>query len=625
MIIIFGFGKKRKSPELRADSNETALLSFFGAYNELDKKSTLEIPTVSACINKIADTVSSLPVKLYQRKDGTVTEISDDFRIKLLNGETGDTMNTADIWKSAVEDYFVGKGAWIFINSDGLNVKSLHYVSNDFLSILSNSDPIFKAFNVLVNGRKYYDFQFIRLLRKTKNGWDNIPIQAENSAILSASYNSLKLENSMSANGGCKSGFLKAKTRLSREAIDEIKGNYASMYDNAKQKDKKVVVLNDGIDFQEISATSAELQMNENKKANSVEICKLFGFPHTVIDGNASEDDNKKFTSAVIALLNQIETALDSSLLLESEKENGFYWAFDTKELTRGSIKERFEAYDIAVRNNILQIDEIRREEDFEPIGFNFLKLGLGDVLYSPVTKTVFTPNTSQTANLATGEVRAEELRGWITKNGKHIFIGDNGGGGAKSESGISGKHSTKTDENTVDLDYINSDDFKNKFKGITNNTKVNEQIYSQSKAMLIHRNGTNKEDMCLINSETGKIEGRQTHSKSDFGVDYNESLNNAVVNNAPYSLISIHNHPTNNPPTGSDLVSNGSKKYKLGLVVTHNGRVFTYKVGNNPFLPKSFDSRVDENRKKGYNEFNAIIETLNQYVVDYGIEWSER
>lgn len=128
-----------------------------------------------------------------------------------------------------------------------------------------------------------------------------------------------------------------------------------------------------------------------------------------------------------------------------------------------------------------------------------------------------------------------------------------------------------------------------------------------------------------MINAETGNIEGRQSKSLSENGVEYNNSLNKAVEHNPPYSLISIHNHPTNNPPTGSDLVSNGSRKYKLVVVVTHNGRVFTYKAGNTPFLANSFDNIVDKNRSRGYNEYEAIVETLKQYQRDYGIEWSER
>lgn len=367
----------------------------------------MEIPTVSACINKIAETISRLPVKLYRKDNNKITEITDDLRLVLLNGETGDTLNTVDMWKAVIEDYFLGNGAWIYLNSDGIRLKSIHYVDSRNISVMANTDPIFKAFDIMVNGRKYYDFQFIRLFRKTKTGYSNIPIQSDNPKILSVAYNALKLEEKMNKNGGNKSGFLKAKTKLSPEALKDVKIGCNALYDT---DNGKIPVLNDGLDFQPVSSTAVELQINENKKVNSVEICKIFGFPHTVIDGGADEDDNKKFTSAVTAILNQIETALDSFTLLEKEKEQGYYFAFDTKELTRGSIRERYEAYEIAVKNHILQVDEIRREEDYEPLGFNFVTLGLGDVLLNPQNMEVFTPNTGQTANLKTGERKESDF-----------------------------------------------------------------------------------------------------------------------------------------------------------------------------------------------------------------------
>lgn len=413
-------------------SAETSILTFFGISGELTREAALEIPTVSACINKIGETISRLPVKLYRKDNEQVTEITDDPRIKLLNGSTGDTLSTVDMWKAAVEDYYLGRGAWIFINSDGFSVRSLHYVDSRNVSILSNTDPVFKAFRVQVNARNYYDFQFIKLLRRTRDGWTNIPLQEESPSVLSAAWNALKLENMMNSNGGCKPGFLKSKNKLSDAAIAAIKDGYRKVYDNEEKRDK-IVVLNEGIDFEAISSTAAELQMNENKKVNSVEVCKLFGFPHTVVDGGASEDDNKKFVSAVIALLNQIETELDNSLLLETEKEQGYYWAFDTKELTRGSLLERMQAYEIAKRNNILQVDEIRREEDYEPLGFNFVTLGLSDVLLDPVNMDVFTPNTGQTKNLLSGEERGYNPNQPRDARGRWAATG--GGGGSPKKS----------------------------------------------------------------------------------------------------------------------------------------------------------------------------------------------
>ena len=367
----------------------------------------LEIPTVSAGINKVAETLSRLPLKLYRKESNKITEIMDDSRLVLLNGETGDTLNTVDMWKAVTEDYFLGNGAWIYLNSDGIRLKSIHYVDCRNISIMANTDPIFKAFDIMVNGQKYYDFQFIRLFRKTKTGYSNIPIQEDNLKILSVAYNALKLEERMNKNGGKKSGFFKTKNTISKEALETVKIGCRAMYDTDSDE---IPVLNDGLDFNPVSSTAVELQINENKKVNSIEICKIFGFPHTVIDGGADEDDNKKFISAITAILNQIETVLDANILLEKEKEQGYYFAFDTKELTRGSIKERYEAYEFAVKNHILQIDEIRREEDYEPLGFNFITLGLGDVLLNPQNMEVFTPNTGQTTNLKTGERKEDDF-----------------------------------------------------------------------------------------------------------------------------------------------------------------------------------------------------------------------
>lgn len=194
------------------------------------------------------------------------------------------------------------------------------------------------------------------------------------------------------------------------------------------------------------------------------------------------------------------------------------------------------------------------------------------------------------------------------------------------NERGISGKEHSASDSNTVDLKYISSKEYHSKFSGLTGDARVDERIYEQSKAMLIHRSKTNKEDMCLIDSRNDNIAGRQTHSKSDFGVDYNDSIKNAIRKYPRDTLISIHNHPTNNPPTGSDIVSNGSKGYKLGVVITHNGKVFTYKAGNKPFTATSFGKTVDKYRSGEYNfsEYEAIIKALDEYKQYYKIEWSE-
>ena len=89
-----------------------------------------------------------------------------------------------------------------------------------------------------------------------------------------------------------------------------------------------------------------------------------------------------------------------------------FYFAFDTKEIIKGDIKTRFEAYKAALESNLMQIDEVRYLENLEPLGLNFIKLGLQDVLFNPVTKEVYTPNTNQITNIENenGGLKNEQL-----------------------------------------------------------------------------------------------------------------------------------------------------------------------------------------------------------------------
>lgn len=98
-------------------------------------------------------------------------------------------------------------------------------------------------------------------------------------------------------------------------------------------------------------------------------------------------------------VIRTIECALNRDFLLEREKKSAktYYWAFDTKEITKGDIKTRYEAYKTAIEANFIQIDEVRYLEDMEPLGLEFIKMGLNDVLYYPESGEIYTPNTNKT------------------------------------------------------------------------------------------------------------------------------------------------------------------------------------------------------------------------------------
>jgi HK97 family phage portal protein len=395
--------------------------------NSVSKPQALNIPALSACVELISATIASLPIKLY-KETGETTESVPDTRVDLLNDDTKDTLDGFQFKHALVEDYLLHGGGYAYINRTRNEVTSLHYVDNLVVAVTANPDPIYKSAQLQVNGELFREFQFVKLLRKSKDGVTGKGIIKENNVMLSVAYNAMIYEEIMVKTGGNKKGFLKSQGRLSKEAMDELKRGWKDLYANNQDN---IMVLNNGLDFQEASQTSVELQLNEHKQANSDQICKLFLVPPRILSGEADEEEyNNWIKVCILPILAAFEIALNKDLLLPSEKEK-FYFAFDTTELTKGNMKERYEAYDIGIKSGFMQIDEVRYKENLSPLELNWIKLGLQDVLYFPDSEEIYTPNTNKLAKM--GEqplVDPNQPNGGVANEG----LPNNAGLGTKPE-----------------------------------------------------------------------------------------------------------------------------------------------------------------------------------------------
>jgi len=328
-----GWFERWRKPEIRADTGEVViddpvLRALLGG-GEVTREMAMQVPTVAGGIDLIAGIVAGTPIRLYRDTPGKkADEVLDDPRLRLLNDETGDTLDANQFWRAMVRDYYLGKGGYAYIHRSRGKWKSLHYVEESRVSVYKNSDPIFKDYTLGVNGTSYQPFDFLKILRNTANGAQGVPITVESGKLIETAYNTLVLEGTLVKKGGNKRGFLKAKSRLTQEKMDMLRAAFRDLYSNDVEN---VVVLNEGLEFQESSNTAVEMQLNENKTANAAEFAKIFHVSPDAMTGKA--DDTASLAKlAAIPLMKTIECALNRDFLLEKEK-GLFYWAFDTKEL----------------------------------------------------------------------------------------------------------------------------------------------------------------------------------------------------------------------------------------------------------------------------------------------------
>ena len=403
---LFDFIRKRDETETRTteSTNQTEttpvvndlLLQALMNNDPITRENALTIPTVSGAVDFISNTIASMPVKLFKVKQGKVEEVEGDTRTKLLNGDTGDTLDAFQMKKAMVEDYLLGKGGYAYIRRNRNDITGLFYVKDIYITAYPSFNPIFKEFYIIVEGETYQPYEFIKLLRATKDGATGRGLTWEVATALQTAYQTLTYQLGLVKTGGNKKGFIKSQNRLTQEAIDTLKTAWANLYQNNTEN---VVVLNQGLEFQESSSSSVEMQLNQNKKTLADEINDIFH----IHKGNF----DLTFKEAIYPIVRAFETALNRDLLLEKEKKNMFF-EFDVKEVLRTNIKERYEAYSMALKSGIKTINEIRKMENDNYIeGMDVLSFNLGSVLYDVNTHQYYTPNTD---TVSTFEKETEEV-----------------------------------------------------------------------------------------------------------------------------------------------------------------------------------------------------------------------
>ena len=376
-----------ETPEVTPPVSDVLLKALLN--NEvITREKALTLPVVSGAVDFITNSVASMPVKLYKYKNGKVEELEDDPRVKLLNGDTGDTLDAFQLKKAMVEDYLLGKGGYCYIERNRNDVVALRYVEDIYIAILKNYKPIYKDYVILVQGEEYRPYDFIKLLRNTKDGASGRGLTEEISKALETAYQTLLYQLSTVQAGGNKKGFLKSQRKLGQDEINALKRAWTNMYANSTEN---VVVLNNGLEFQESSNNSVDMQLNQNKNTLKDEINYVF---------HINENDfDLTFKEAIYPIIKAFETALNRDLLLEKEKKNHFF-EFDVKEIVKASLKERYESYKLAKTTGFMTLNEIRRQENMQYVeGLDVVNVGLGAVLYDVNTHQYYTPNTDTVGN----------------------------------------------------------------------------------------------------------------------------------------------------------------------------------------------------------------------------------
>ncbi|MBQ2114929.1 MAG: phage portal protein [Selenomonadales bacterium] len=392
------FNAKTETRAIETTSDLESEMKSGYSTDSISRANALNIPAVGTAVNFITSTIAGLPVKLYKRNGDSITEIENDYRLNLLNRDTGDLLDAFQLKSALLTDMLLFGAGYALIEKQANEITGIFYVDHSYVAVTEGVDKIHKSAQIRLNGVVYPDTDIFRITRDSSNGANGIGILKQNSLLLNTMLSSLKYENSAVRNGA-KRGFLKTSNKVSNEILKSIRKAWKKM--QSTEDEGEIVVLNEGLDFVPAQATASENQLNESKKINSELIYNLFGLTTNLFNASTANADIyiNAIKTGILPIVSAFNNALNKFLLLEKEKQD-FYFAIDANELLKSTVSERYASYDTAIKTGWLQVDEVRKIEKLPPLGLNYVKLTQSDVLLDPATNQIFIANNASKIDL---------------------------------------------------------------------------------------------------------------------------------------------------------------------------------------------------------------------------------
>ena len=166
----------------------------------------------------------------------------------------------------------------------------------------------------------------------------------------------------------------------------------------------------------------------------------------------------------------------------------------------------------------------------------------------------------------------------------------------------------------SVNAKLVNSKEFHDKFERVTEHKSANESLYQEAMKILEHRDGTDLEDIVIIDAKTGELIVKNTLSTASGQTGLTKEQYE-IYSKAKGKKILIHNHPNSGRLSFTDLRTLFmSDDVEASVAVGHNG---TIHIASNPNraidIEKIYESLYDKHKEMYADSKIARTMALNE------------
>jgi len=334
---------------------------------------TMQLSTAWACVRLIAETISTLPLNLYQRTQRGRVIASNHPLYPVLHSRPNSKSTAAQFWEAMVASMLLRDGAFAEIIRYNGQVASLKFLIRDRLTHDCRRNMYMYIDPHTGIRRDISPADVFRIPGFSLDGECGLSAIQYGANVFGSSLAAEEAAGAKFKNGLSQTVALEYPQKLRVDQREEARSSLAAISGAANSG--KGVVLESGVKAHVIGISPADAQLLESRQFSVEEICRWFRVPPVMVGhanvtawGSGIEQINLGFlTYTLRSWLTRIEQACNTQLLPAGD-ETRYYAEFQVEGLLRGDSKARAEHYQIMLRNGVYNRDEVRELENKAPI-----------------------------------------------------------------------------------------------------------------------------------------------------------------------------------------------------------------------------------------------------------------
>ena len=366
-------GFERRSDTSPLDPSWQALAPMTGYYSGLSARAAENLSTVLACTGAIATALAYVPARVYAQAGADRVEKVGHPLGKLIRYGFNPAMTWCDGIEHLVADTLLTGNGLLEIERNGNGqCSALYYHPWGMVTVqeLASGRLAYDVSNGKGVSRRLLEGEVIHLRDRTNDGKIGISRLSRSADTVTSVDLANRHASKFLANGANPSGVLESASQLSPEQTKNLREQFDERFSGARNAGR-ALILGGGLSWKPAQISPEDAELLETRRFGVEEIARLFQVPPPIIGDYThntftnSETAGRWFATFCLApWARKIEAEFSRSLF---PMGSPYELELDLSGFLRGDPETRWNAHKIALETNVLDADEVRQVEGWNP------------------------------------------------------------------------------------------------------------------------------------------------------------------------------------------------------------------------------------------------------------------